>query len=58
MLTLALKDFDIEQIAESGQCFRMYRIADDTWEIFALNRFLKIQKRKGAHIFLLLSERI
>ena len=51
MLTLALKDFDIEQIAESGQCFRMYRITDDTWEIFALDRFLKVQKREGEHIF-------
>lgn len=51
MLSLELKDFDIEQIAESGQCFRMYRVGDDTWELFALNRFLKIRKREGAHIF-------
>ncbi|MCR4555804.1 MAG: 8-oxoguanine DNA glycosylase [Alphaproteobacteria bacterium] len=51
MLSLELKDFDIEQIAESGQCFRMYRIADNIWEIFALNRFLRIQKREGEHIF-------
>lgn len=51
MLTLKLKDFDIEQIAESGQCFRMYRVGDDTWELFALDRFLKIRKREGAHIF-------
>ena len=45
MLTFTLKDFDIEQIADSGQCFRMYRVENDTWDIFALNRFLKIQKR-------------
>lgn len=51
MLTLKLKDFDIEQIADSGQCFRMYRVEDDMWEIFALNRFLKIQKKNGNHIF-------
>ncbi len=51
MLNLELEDFDIEQIADSGQCFRMYRVADDTWELFALNRFLKVQKRKGTHIF-------
>jgi len=51
MLTLALKDFDIEQIADSGQCFRMYRVGNETWEIFALDRFLKIQKREEAHIF-------
>ena len=51
MLTLALKDFDIEQIADSGQCFRMYRVENDTWDIFALNRFLKIQKKEDTHIF-------
>lgn len=51
MLTLELKDFDIGQIADSGQCFRMYQVADDTWEIFALDRFLKIRKKEGAHIF-------
>lgn len=51
MLTFALKDFDIGQIAESGQCFRMYRVSDDTWEIFALNRSLKIQKKEEAHVF-------
>jgi len=51
MLTFELEDFDIEQIADSGQCFRMYHVLDDTWELFALNRFLKIQKRGGAHIF-------
>ena len=51
MLTLALKDFDIEQIANSGQCFRMYRVDDETWKIFALDRFLKIQKKNGNYIF-------
>lgn len=51
MLTFALEDFDIKQIADSGQCFRMYRIENDTWEIFALNRFLKIQKKEDTHIF-------
>ena len=51
MLTLALEDFDIKQIADSGQCFRMYRVENDTWEIFALNRFLTIQKKEDTHIF-------
>ena len=51
MLTLELEDFDIAQIAESGQCFRMYRVTDDTWELFALNRFLKVRKKEGTHIF-------
>ncbi len=51
MLTLALEDFDIKQIADSGQCFRMYRVENDTWDIFALNRFLKIQEKEDSHIF-------
>jgi len=51
MLSLSLKDFDIGQISESGQCFRMYQVADDMWEIFALDRFLKIQKKERSHIF-------
>ncbi len=51
MLTLELKDFDVEQIADSGQCFRMYQIEDDTWKIFALDRFLKIRKKNDLHIF-------
>lgn len=55
MLELDLKNFDIDQIAESGQCFRMYRLEKNTWEIFALNEFLKIQKKfignKTIHIF-------
>ncbi len=51
MLSLELKDFDIAQIADSGQCFRMYHVDDETWEIFALNRFLKIRKKEETHIF-------
>ncbi len=51
MLTLELKDFDIEQIASSGQCFRMYHIENSVWEVFALNRFLKVQKKGKYHIF-------
>ncbi|MDR2402020.1 MAG: hypothetical protein LBD32_00950, partial [Cytophagales bacterium] len=54
-LELELKDFDIEQIANSGQCFRMYALGDDAWEIFALNEKLKVQKKflgnKKIHIF-------
>lgn len=55
MIQLELKDFDIEQIADSGQCFRMYFLGDDVWEIFALDEKLKIQKKilgnKKIHIF-------
>lgn len=51
MLELALQDFDIEQIADSGQCFRMYRLSDDTWEVRAVNEIVKIQKKSNSHLF-------
>lgn len=51
MLELELKDFDIKQIADSGQCFRIYRLDDDTWEVHALNEVLEIQKKENLHFF-------
>lgn len=37
-------DFNIDQIANSGQCFRMFKISSNTWEIIALGRMLKIHQ--------------
>lgn len=51
MLELALKNFDIEQIANSGQCFRMYHTSEDTWEVHALDEVVKIQKKENFHLF-------
>ena len=44
MVTKDLQDFDIEQIANSGQCFRITQIAPETWTIKALGRTLCITK--------------
>jgi len=51
MLQLKLPYFDIDQIADSGQCFRMYRIDDHAWEVHALNEVLVVNKSGIEHQF-------
>lgn len=43
-LKKVLKDFDIAQIANSGQCFRISNLDDDLWEVLAFNQRLIIKK--------------
>lgn len=50
MIEIESADFDIEQIATSGQCFRMYQMDNDTWEVFALDQSLKIERKNGRHL--------
>lgn len=38
--------FSIEQICGSGQCFRLDKTADDTYELVAGSRYLKIETRR------------
>ena len=45
MLTRVLKDFDIEQIAKSGQCFRLERTGGNRWRLIAHKRKLNICRR-------------
>ena len=44
MIKISSPDFNIEQIADSGQCFRMFDEGNGCWRIFSMNKFLKIQK--------------
>lgn len=44
MVTRALQDFDIEQIANSGQCFRITRTSFNTWHVKAFGRRLSVTK--------------
>lgn len=51
MITLQLPDFSIEQIANSGQCFRINK-RDEKWEAIAWGKLLYIQQiDKLTHIF-------
>lgn len=43
MLDLILGNFDLDQIANSGQCFRMNKISDNHYLIVAFNRTLEIE---------------
>lgn len=41
-----IRDFDLDQISRSGQCFRMRRLAEDTWALIAFGQYLEIRQRK------------
>lgn len=49
MVTIDNNCFSIPQICESGQCFRLDKIAEDTYELLASDRYLKInvENRNG-----------
>lgn len=52
MIQEVLQDFDIEQIAKSGQCFRISKISPATWSVRAFGRALRIKKKnKNEYIF-------
>ncbi|SFB20555.1 N-glycosylase/DNA lyase [Acetitomaculum ruminis DSM 5522] len=42
MVTVKLNDFNLEQIADSGQCFRMNKISDNEYFLIAFGKCLKI----------------
>lgn len=42
MMTIYQKDLDLEQIADSGQCFRMNRLAQGVYGITAFRTYLEI----------------
>ncbi len=42
--TISTKNFNIEQICESGQCFRMKKLADGYYQVIAGNRLVKINQ--------------
>ena len=44
MIEKIIKDFDIKQIADSGQCFRILSLSDNVWEVIAFRKKLLINK--------------
>lgn len=44
MYTIVLENFDLKQIAQSGQCFRMNEINDNCYSVIAFNKYLEITK--------------
>lgn len=45
MVTIENNCFSIPQICESGQCFRLDAVSEDTYELLAGDRYLKIKIR-------------
>ena len=44
MIERVLNDFDIDQIASSGQCFRFHRVGDKSYNLIAGTHLLNIQQ--------------
>jgi N-glycosylase/DNA lyase len=38
------KNFNLKQIADSGQCFRMNQISDNTYSLIALDRYIELEQ--------------
>lgn len=52
MYTVELKNFDIAQICNSGQCFRMEEKEGGIYSVIAGGRYLEVQQKEGKSIFL------
>ena len=42
MITVELDNFSLKEICQSGQCFRMYETAENTYELIAGDKYLKM----------------
>lgn len=51
MVERELKNFDLGQICDSGQCFRMRRQSEDTFQILASDREIKVARRADRWLF-------
>jgi len=50
------KDFDLQKIADSGQCFRMYNVGENRFRIIARDKLLYLEQADGG-VFLSCSEK-
>lgn len=44
MIEKIIEDFDIQQIADSGQCFRISHLSSNIWQVIAFRKKLLIEK--------------
>lgn len=51
MITKVINNFNLKQIAESGQCFRMLRLTDNKYSIIALGKYLEIEQHQNQFLF-------
>ena len=55
-MTKSIKEFAIDEIAESGQCFRITRCADGAWQVTACGKVLRLRELDGGEYELSCSE--
>lgn len=51
MIQLTKDNFDLSQICQSGQCFRMTKESDDTYSVIAGERYLEAERQGNSCIF-------
>ena len=56
MIKVKATDLSIQQISESGQCFRLNRIAENRYALVALGRYLEIEQQDDELLFLCTQE--
>ena len=56
MIKIKATDLSIQQISESGQCFRLNQIAGNRYALVALGRYLEIEQRGDEILFLCTQE--
>ena len=44
MIQRTIENFDIRQICDSGQCFRMAQVKENTYSVIAADRYLEIEQ--------------
>ena len=53
MVKKQIENFDLEQICNSGQCFRMKKLEENKYRIIVGARYLDIYQKDGESIFYL-----
>ena len=51
MIKIQTDHFDLDQICESGQCFRMKKLPEGTYEVIARNHYLRLWQQDGQTYF-------
>lgn len=51
MVTVETNNFSIEQICESGQCFRMNKVDESTYVVIAFGKYLEMRQRQDKVTF-------
>lgn len=51
MINIQVEYFNVGQICDSGQCFRMSQIGEDTYSVIAGDKYIEIRQREDSCLF-------